>query len=364
MILRKFTADFPVINPPFIPAVRLSDYDGEVKTYLPMKRWLLFLFCAVFLASCSSVSPDISGQLASDSSGSLNFVSDSAQSALPTEVSQLPTLPSLASDLPTLPSLSSDLPPMPTLPDLFGAQAPTMAFSTPAPFHLPVLPEIPVIALSTQSALTPVATAATPTAVVKNAAEPPQAAAQPTTTPAADASQGEAAAQPTATPSAASAAPAQAPAADAPFVQLVLPGGIRLSIVDQPAGQSNYVSTDPNAVTRYAAAEANGVIGLLAHDTLAGSNFASLKVGDVITLVDSSGSTYAYQITESRSYQALSPESPLSDFIDLSNNQKLSAAAVFNLVYSGSGQVTLQTCIAKDGDASWGRLFLIAKPVA
>jgi hypothetical protein len=35
---------------------------------------------------------------------------------------------------------------------------------------------------------------------------------------------------------------------------------------------------------------------------------------------------------------------------------------MFKRVYFGDRHLTFQTCIAKDGEASWGRLFVIAVP--
>ncbi|HRJ74870.1 MAG TPA: hypothetical protein PLX90_02685, partial [Anaerolineales bacterium] len=55
---------------------------------------------------------------------------------------------------------------------------------------------------------------------------------------------------------------------------------------------------------------------------------------------------------------------PYSNFIDLNTQEFLTAEGLFNKVYRGDFHVTLQTCIEKDGDLSWGRLFIIAKPIS
>ncbi|MFN3491076.1 MAG: hypothetical protein ACK40V_02555, partial [Anaerolineales bacterium] len=58
-----------------------------------------------------------------------------------------------------------------------------------------------------------------------------------------------------------------------------------------------------------------------------------------------------------------SPLSPYSNFIDLETEEFLTAEGLFNKVYRGDFHVTLQTCIEKDGSLSWGRLFIVAKPL-
>jgi phage tail protein X len=41
----------------------------------------------------------------------------------------------------------------------------------------------------------------------------------------------------------------------------------------------------------------------------------------------------------------------------------LTATDLFNHVYATGDRLVLQTCIANHGQASWGRLFIIAQPV-
>ena len=74
------------------------------------------------------------------------------------------------------------------------------------------------------------------------------------------------------------------------------------------------------------------------------------------------GRTAYFQITAVERYQALQPTSPYSDFVDTTNQSKLSATDLFYHIYNGNGQLVLQTCIEANGNASWGRLFVIAEP--
>jgi hypothetical protein len=135
-------------------------------------------------------------------------------------------------------------------------------------------------------------------------------------------------------------------------------------VVQQPAGKPSYVSTEDGKVTQFASASKYGSIGLVAHNNLAGANFSLLQVGDIITLVYGDGSARNYSVTQIKQYQALSPTSPYSSFKDLDDPSTiLSVNTVFTKIYAVKDRLVLQTCIAKDGIDSWGRLFVIAEPV-
>ena len=134
-------------------------------------------------------------------------------------------------------------------------------------------------------------------------------------------------------------------------------------VVQQPSGQAAYVSGQQDVVTEFAMARKYGVTGILAHNFLAGQSFFDLEKNDLIQIVYGDGSTQIYQITEVLHYQALSPKSATSSFIDLDNGETLSASQLFKKVYMGNGHLTLQTCIQVGSEDSWGRLFLIAEPV-
>jgi hypothetical protein len=107
-----------------------------------------------------------------------------------------------------------------------------------------------------------------------------------------------------------------------------------------------------------------GSTAFLAHNYLAGANFFQVSEGQVITLVYGDGSTADFVVQSIRRFQALSPNSTQSTFVDLENNQKLSAADLFYSMYNSDNPVVLQTCIANEGESSWGRLFVIAVPVS
>ena len=129
-------------------------------------------------------------------------------------------------------------------------------------------------------------------------------------------------------------------------------------------GNAAYVSTGPDEVTLFGMAADYGSTAFLAHNYLAGATFFQLSEGQVITLVYGDGSAADFQIQSIRRFQALSPNSTQSTFVDLDSNQKLSAADLFYSVYNSDNPIVLQTCIEKDGVSSWGRLFVIAVPLS
>lgn len=136
------------------------------------------------------------------------------------------------------------------------------------------------------------------------------------------------------------------------------PGLFAYPVTMQPADDANWVSNQANEVTLFSAAAEYGVLALLAHNTLAGYVFDGLKTGDEVVLVYGDGTTENYRITGAQSFQALQPQSPVSDFVDLASGQTMSSGEVFSRIYTGEYPLVLQTCIEKDGNTKWGRLFL------
>ncbi len=140
---------------------------------------------------------------------------------------------------------------------------------------------------------------------------------------------------------------------------------IQAAVVQQPAGQPAYVSTNNDQVTQFGMAAKYGTTALLAHNYLEGQAFFNVAAGDKITLIYGDGHTQNYKVTAIKQYQALSPTSTYSKFIDLDDpsGTTLTSTDLFNDIYTVSGRLVLQTCIEKDGQSSWGRLFIIAEPV-
>ena len=146
--------------------------------------------------------------------------------------------------------------------------------------------------------------------------------------------------------------------------ELYIDNLITLQIVQQPVGNSNFVTQLSNSVTEYKTASDFGTVGLLAHNYLAGQYFFHISPGQEIELVYEDNRTKSFVVTDIQRYQALLPNSPSSDFTDLSTGETFTASQLFKKVYKNqTGHLVLQTCIKAQQNPSWGRLFIIAEPV-
>jgi len=137
---------------------------------------------------------------------------------------------------------------------------------------------------------------------------------------------------------------------------------LALPIVQQPVGNAGYISSTDGIITQFNMAAQYGNVGLLAHNHLSGRLFSQLAAGQEVRLVYGDGKTEVFVISEIQRYQALQPTSPYSSFRNLDRDETLTAEKMFKRVYFGDRHVTFQTCINSDGNASWGRLFIIATP--
>jgi hypothetical protein len=154
------------------------------------------------------------------------------------------------------------------------------------------------------------------------------------------------------------------PSVRTPIRSVWAPNLFTYPVVRQPDRDFTFVSTERNTLTQFGLATEYDNIGILAHNYLAGRDFFDLKVGKQVYIIHDGGHAEAFTVTSVLQYQALDPENPFSDFRDLNNNLVLSATEMFSRVYTGRYHVTFQTCIARSGDDSWGRLFVIAEPVS
>ncbi|MFO7670242.1 MAG: hypothetical protein R6W31_11330 [Bacteroidales bacterium] len=139
----------------------------------------------------------------------------------------------------------------------------------------------------------------------------------------------------------------------------------QLPVTYQPAGNPGFVTSSAESVTLFSSAGNYGSIGLIAHNHLAGREFFEINKYDEIYLVYGDGQIEKFIVTEIREYQALSPNSPYSSFINLSYpDTSISYRDLFYDTYGISDRLILQTCISRDNHDSWGRLFVIATPVS
>lgn len=137
---------------------------------------------------------------------------------------------------------------------------------------------------------------------------------------------------------------------------------LALPVIQQPVGYPGFVSKKDGVATQFAMASEVGNVGLLAHNHLAGKSFSQLEIGQEVRLVYGDGTVETFIITEVLRYQALNPNSTRSEFRNLDDQVTITANQLFKQVYRGDRHVTFQTCIENNGNLSWGRLFVVAKP--
>jgi hypothetical protein len=141
-----------------------------------------------------------------------------------------------------------------------------------------------------------------------------------------------------------------------------VPNVLALPINQQPAADAYYVSNRNGEATQFSIASQYGNVGLLAHNNLSGKFFSKLVTGQEVRLVYGDGRVEYFVIKDILRFQALQPESITSVFRNLDRDETLSAGEMFTRAYVGERQVVFQTCIEAEGNASWGRLFVVAIP--
>ncbi len=143
-----------------------------------------------------------------------------------------------------------------------------------------------------------------------------------------------------------------------------IPRVMAARVLQQPRGHNEFISSREGTLTQFRLSSRYGATGLLAHNYLAGEKFSLLEPGKIFYLVYGDGKVLSFIVREVESYQALSPLSLTSSFVSLKDKRLFSAGELLERVFNRPGQVIFQTCIAKDGEPSWGRLFIIAEPVS
>ena len=141
-----------------------------------------------------------------------------------------------------------------------------------------------------------------------------------------------------------------------------VPDVLALPVVQQPVDRPYYVSNRDGEATQFGMASQYGNIGLLAHNTLSGRDFSRLSIGQQVRLVYGDGRVEDFLVTNILRFRASNPESVSSSFRNLDRKETLSAGEMFTRTYTGDRHLVFQTCIAANGNESWGRLFIIAVP--
>jgi hypothetical protein len=148
------------------------------------------------------------------------------------------------------------------------------------------------------------------------------------------------------------------------IVGVYAPGLFVLPVIQQPEGKPWFVAAEPDIITEFGLAADYGSTGFLAHNTLAGSAFLELQIGQEVMVILADGGSQRYEVREVMRYQALDPDNPYSVFRSVDGKGKdLSSTDLFNLIYAVPNRVVFQTCLENNGDPNWGRYFVIAFPI-
>jgi hypothetical protein len=144
---------------------------------------------------------------------------------------------------------------------------------------------------------------------------------------------------------------------------IYVPRVMALRIVPQPQGDPGFISADDGTATLFQTASFFGVTGLLAHNFLSGREFFRLNTGQEINVIYGDGHIRHYRVSQIDDFQRLSINDLRSNFMELSSGMQKTADQVFADFYQGSPHLTLQTCIERGGEWSWGVRFIKADPM-
>jgi hypothetical protein len=138
------------------------------------------------------------------------------------------------------------------------------------------------------------------------------------------------------------------------LILLVFFGGHYYPVTQQYGNGPLWVSSLPDTLTQFGRGDG---IGLLAHNYLAGAAFFALAPGDIIAVLSDDNSVEYYAVERQYLFERVSTN--VYTFLD--NGQTYTGAELLAAMYQPGG-LTLQTCIARNGNDTWGRLFVHAHP--
>jgi hypothetical protein len=150
---------------------------------------------------------------------------------------------------------------------------------------------------------------------------------------------------------------------------IIFPNVPPMKIVQQPYKNYNWISDFTNVFTQLAQPRSIYGTKVFSIHTYGNDNVLyDLKVGDIIfyrtkiTTNECSNEIYLnfYQVKEIYHYQAVQPLNPRTPLIDLETNETFSSTRIFDKLFGNNKRILFQTCIFKDGNTSWGRLFIVA----
>lgn len=147
--------------------------------------------------------------------------------------------------------------------------------------------------------------------------------------------------------------------------EIIFPNTPPLPIVQQPNGEYTWVSNNPNEITEFSMSQKwYNVPTYGAHSYEAGRYISALNPGDLIGFRygnERRGGGYSKRVSAIRKFQALNPTDPTSLLVDLRSGKKYTSTHLSKELYDNKKKVVFQTCIEKDGNKNWGRLFVITE---
>jgi hypothetical protein len=149
------------------------------------------------------------------------------------------------------------------------------------------------------------------------------------------------------------------------MTKIVFPNSPPIPTVPQPSGDYAWVSKDSNALTEFSMSKDwYGIPTYGAHNYEIGKYISKLNIGDTIAFQEGTpqrGGGYAKKVTGVRRFQAERPRDYLSPLIDLDTGKKYTSTELSKEIYKNKKGTVFQTCIEKDGNINWGRLFVITE---
>jgi hypothetical protein len=143
-----------------------------------------------------------------------------------------------------------------------------------------------------------------------------------------------------------------------------VPDVMAYPVVQQPEEDPSAVTENHGEVTQFRLAARHKIIGLLAHNTLAGASFSGLRIGQEIRIIYGDLHVKYFIVNQMSRYKVISSEGRNIGYMDLRTNTIYNTQELFNMYYEGEAHLTFQTCISLGGNTSWGRLFVTGIPVA
>jgi len=152
-------------------------------------------------------------------------------------------------------------------------------------------------------------------------------------------------------------------------VLLHLPDQSSLKIKQQSS--PSQVINEDGVVTQFSLTDID-TLGLLAHNFREGKKFTNLVIGSIVAIEYpsihlSDESEYQpkkyYQVKRIVRYRADDPNNPYSRLQDLDTGTWYSVEEVHKRMYLEGEGLTMQTCLERNSNPNWGRLFIICDPI-